>query len=569
MYNSFDRFGQLALATGMDTALVTWARQAAVDLTAIPGVENILRTGVTKATRAGARGERVRDALQAGGDAAASAINRLFGASGARIEVNKIIDAGDDVIMVGDKAYTAKVLNRIFVEEGAASAFDNTQLRSIIQNRRNAGGLGPLDPTIASDVAESISVRERYGAAVTLLEQGVEPRKAIQFVNKAYYDYATSVAKQEGTQTASGLILQALDPYLAYTKNATRQIFDSLFTPEAAYRMSIIRRVMDQGPAMLTEELYSRETDAYGVDVDALPDSVRQDYFTMKDVLLDKYKGDVPDDVKRAVRTVVSGGFETYEDGRLRQLSGEGPLRAFAKSSGLHDLRRAVPPRPDKSRQRTWMRGRPTIGITPDMESKAVQDYMNSQPTGERSTIAFVLPEDTIHMGMKRMMFTLLTGAAVYDATTGGDMTGGDIARFAGEYFSPERSPVLGPALGSATGAKAQTRRISKTLAKSIEHHFPGVHIERTTYGAGPSATTVHKLPPGPAWSYMFLMSGLKDVDATLQRIEGSPQLTALERQGMLMRAISTATGIPVVESQRTRTAELDTRDALRTMKQK
>lgn len=571
MYNSFDRFAQMALETGLDTAAVTWIRQAAVDLTAIPLVENALRVGIGD-TAFGARGEKARDILQAGGDRLASALNKLFGAAGHRLEVNKIMDAGDDVITLGDKTYTAKVLNKIFVEEGAASAFDNTELRSIIQNRRELRGLGPLDPSIASQVAESISVRERYGAAITLIEQGYEPRKAMQFVNKAYYDYATSVAKGETTDTGLGLILQTLDPFLAYTKNATRQIYDAVMTPEAAYKMGIIRRAMDEGAPIISEELYNLEVDQYGVDVDALPDNVRQDYFVLKSILNEHYKGKVPEGVQQAVRTIALGQEEIYEGGRLRQLKAIPGLREFINSSGLRELRQAVPPRPDVSRSRFFARGRPQITLTPDMSSQAVRDYMNSQPTESRSSIAFLLPEDTIHGGMKRMLFSALVGASMVnagkDAWTGDDVTRpADILRFAGEYFDPARSPVIGPAAAALVDAKVPPTRISKTMANLWEHSFPGVPLHRSTYGRGASEITVYKLPPG--YDHFWKLSGAKDLDNVFKRIAGNPQLTAMEKQGMIYKAITSVTGIPIIESNRARTADLDMRESMRTLQQK
>jgi hypothetical protein len=550
--NAIDRFAQLAIEAGFKPALINTARQGAVEFTTIPGVENAIRLfGEGK-------GEKVRDIMQLAGDRAAHALNGLFGAGGTRIEVNQILDGTDDVIMVGDKVYTAKVLRKIGVEEGAESSFDNTALRQVIMDRRRRMNLGALDNTIINDMAESISVRERYGGAVTLIEQGMEPRTAFRLVNKAYYDYATSVAKHESSSTGFGLALTTVEPYWAYKKNASRQIFNALMTPEAAYRMTLIRRATEQGADIVTNELYESQTDQYGVQVNALPERVRSDYFALKLTLDKHYKGKVPEGVRDGVRAVVSNGMDLYESGRYKQLTASGRIREGMKAAGLTPISAAVPPRPDESAYRGYISKRPAVGITPDMADPAIREYFGNQG-GSRSHLAWVMPEDTIRGGMEHMAHTALimlgTGVAMSDPSVDGN----DILQWAGDYWDIERAPVVGLAVSGMMGAKPKDQRISRTLAEMMRDMGLYTEGEQANWGRGPAAGEAYYLPEG------ILKRGLYDgkfrsADEFLKRYEGTPMLRQMGTKGDILKMISATRGYTFTEGQRERTAEQELR---------
>jgi len=550
--NTMDRFSQLAFETGMAPALVTTARQGLIELTTIPGFENIL-SGVYKPG-----GEKARDVLQAGGDRLASGLNKLFAAGGTRIEVNKILDGTDDVIMVGDKTYTAKVLRSIFVQEGAASSFDNTELRQIIMTRRAAMGMGPVDPKLINDMAESISVRERYGAAVTLLERGMEPRDAMRLVNKAYYDYATSIAKEESSSKAIGLLLTSVEPFWAYKKNATRQIFNRLMSPEGAYRMSIIRRATQEGADIATKELYESKTDRYGVQVDALPEPIRSDYFTLKLAIDEHYDGKIPDGIEEGVRAIVSNSMTLYESGRFKELTAQGDIRKFRQAAGMQAISRGTPPRPDESSYRGYISRRPAVGFTPDMSDPAMRRYFANQ-SGSKSHLALVLPEDTLHGAMEHMAHVSLLMAGMGMALQDDDIDADEVMSWVGDYWDLERAPVLGVAVKGMASGGDRGPRISKTLANMLREEGLYTDGETAKWGTGPAAGEAHYLPGGMV-GRGFYTAYIRSLDDVLKRMEGTPMLNQMGRKGDILKLISAARGYTFTEGQRERSAEQELR---------
>ena len=563
--NAGDRFAQLSYEMGIQAGLVNYTRQAFVELTSIPGVEALLRTPITKEARTGAFAEQVRDVLQAGGDRAASALNRVFGAAGVRIEVNQILDGVDDVIMVGDKAYTGKQLRRILAEEGTFGAFDNTQLK----NALNSGGLatflqnaGFFNPAQIAEMAESISVRERIGAIVGMMEHGHDPRTAARFMNNAYYDYATSVAKLESSSHALGLALTIADPYWAYTKNASRQTFDAMFRPEAAYKVMLVRRLMDDGADIATNELYRHQVDEYGVDTESLPEDLKQQYFTFKHALYEHYDGKVPEEVRRAARLVVSGKDAMYDDGRYVQLVDEdSKIAELRKKAGLHEIGQHAAPRPDKSAYRKYLQDRPTVTFTQDMSNEEIRNYHNSQVGGERSHLVWALPEDTARNGFNQIAFSILTAAAATRIVTAGPS--GDretearaLARHVRDFWDPARGPVIGGTAASIIrGPSGQGPRVSTIVGRSIEQMFPGTMMMRTV-GTGEARQEVWTLPP--AWRDAYLLSGLQAVDGSLKKYEGTPLSKRMGLQGELLNILSAGRGISVTEQRRSESAARD-----------
>ena len=95
---------------------------------------------------------------------------------------------------------------------------------------------------VAQDIAEGWSERERFGAMLTLVEMGFEPRVAARITIKALYDYAGSMSKWDRS-----FIINMFLPFWAFQKNANRQLIDTVFSPWGAYRLGVIRRSWEHG----------------------------------------------------------------------------------------------------------------------------------------------------------------------------------------------------------------------------------------------------------------------------------------------------------------------------------
>ena len=168
----------------------------------------------------------------------------------------------------------------------------------------------------SEDIAEAWAERERAGLAVTLIEGGMDPKTAARIAVEALYDYAGSMSKGD-----RNFLVNLFFPFWAFQKNANRQMFDVLFSPEGAYRLGVMRRAYDKGSDTLSELAYAASVDENGIYVDGLPDDLRQSYFALKKEIYGRYEvdGRIPPIVREELRLFVSGSVVRASLGQLRQ----------------------------------------------------------------------------------------------------------------------------------------------------------------------------------------------------------------------------------------------------------
>lgn len=578
-YNSWDRFMQLAMEAGFQPAIVNTARQSLLELSALPGLENLLRSpllGVSPEVRGGAVAESLRRALQTQGDKVGNLLGKLFGNGGLRVEVEAILEGGDELIKIGDKWYTRGHLRKIGVEEGAASSFDNTALARVILNNAERthvpiighlrGGMADITGKNAATIAEGISLRERHGAAVTLMEAGIDdPRLAYQISTRAYYDYATSVAKTESPSHAFGMVLNTVEPYWAYKKNAARQMYNVLNRPSSVYRMDIMRRIIEQGSDIASDELYDYRTDMFGIQVGAIEDPDLLDrYMEFKQLVVKTYDGKVPDEVIQTGHALFSGSYAGRQKwkGRQFEMAGGGEeaqkIRDFMRANDFSALRSAYSPPPDKSSLPSYAKDRGALVITPNLENEALREYYASQPAGQKSVVAYLTPPDTIHAGLNHIAFTMHLEMAMMKAVAdpSDHRWTPAIGDYVGKYWDVSRAPIVGPLVTSTMAAKdtARGERISSTLANRIEDYFPGVVCPSATFGQGDAKTTVYWMPPGPGW-YAAHAAVSGSVDTVARGWENVPVTEHLGHMGTLLKTLSATRGHTMIEFDANRSA--------------
>ena len=327
--NTFDHFNQTALRAGYDTAFVSTTRMFTQNVLSNP----IGQAAVFAARRSG-KGEEVeafRRVLQSGGDKAAQWAKMFSRGSKWHINVNDVIRGGDEIILLGGKPYVMGDLRQTFLEAGIFASFDTSQLGTKIENvgnlflmeQRKQGNLSQMGKDIlgdlkgaSEDIAEAWAERERAGLAITLIEGGMDPKTAARIAVEALYDYAGSMSKGD-----RNFLVNLFFPFWAFQKNANRQMFDVLFSPEGAYRLGVMRRAYDKGSDALSELVYAASVDENGIYVDGLPDDLRQSYFALKKEIYGRYEvdGRIPPIVREELRLFVSGSVVRASLGQLRQ----------------------------------------------------------------------------------------------------------------------------------------------------------------------------------------------------------------------------------------------------------
>ena len=327
--NTFDHFNQTAQGLGYRTALISTSRMFTQNVLSNP----LGQAAVFAARRAG-KGEAVeefRRVLQAGGDRTAEWAGKLTRGSKWHINVNDVIRGGDEIIMLGGKPYTNSQLRQTFLEAGIFASFDTSQLGTKIQNVGNlflqeankSKGLSKMGKDIlgdikgaSEDIAEAWAERERVGLAITLMEGGIDPRTAAKLTIEVLYDYAGSMSKGD-----RNFLVNLFFPFWAFQKNANRQYFDAIFSPQGAYRLGVMRRTYDKGSDYLSQLVYAASVDENGIDTSALPPELRDTYFALKADVYDRYEvdGHVPAIVREELRLFVSGSSIAYKDGQVLQ----------------------------------------------------------------------------------------------------------------------------------------------------------------------------------------------------------------------------------------------------------
>ena len=276
--------------------------------------------------------ERFRKFLQGGGDAFVHKLKRVLTDHPVRwdIKVNPIMRGADEVIVVGTRAYKAKDVRRVFLEEGIFASFDTRALEGIIRNEqrllRQRAGEGATSAKIRSiyknledldarrlveNTAEAWSERERTGLAVTMMELGFDPRQAARLTIDALYDYAGSMSRLDRS-----ILVNLMYPFWAFQKNANRHMFNYILSPWGAYRLNVARKIGQYGPEYLSWVLYELTIDPYGIDTQALSEEkpdVFMNYMQFRNTIENGY-GRIETLTKEQRRMIADGGGAIAQD---------------------------------------------------------------------------------------------------------------------------------------------------------------------------------------------------------------------------------------------------------------
>ena len=312
LMNTVDHFSQMAMVAGFRPALVSTVRLSFQNLMVFPGFAHTL--GLVDKLGGVQAGEKLRKVLQAGGDRTANLVGRFLNVSKYRVEVNPILEGvakdGSKVFSLMDsktgqtRFYNYADIRRIAVEEGIFASFDTRALERAINTGvrveykkfldkapapiSNAvdnikGGFGFFTDNVAK-TAECWSERERIGAMVTLMEAGMEPRQAARLAINGLFDYAGTMSKLD-----RNWVVNLMFPFWAFQKNANRLILRQMFTPQGAYKMGVLRRAYTVSADAITELLYERVADPYGIDADRMPVELKEKYYFLRGIIENGY----------------------------------------------------------------------------------------------------------------------------------------------------------------------------------------------------------------------------------------------------------------------------------------
>jgi len=523
--NTFDHFTQMSIAVGFRPAAASTARVLMQDVMVLPGVARSIWVLQKANVLSPEAAEKFRRVLQNGGDKAANAVSRLLRGSKYRIEVNPILEGKSGTFKVGDRVYSYRDIRSIAVQEGIFASFDTSQLGNAVRRTGNVAEKGFIKEQtgataviretthdvlqLTTDTAEAWAERERLGAMITLMEQGMRPRKAARLTIDALYDYAGSMSKMDRAWFVSLLI-----PFWAFQKNANAQIFNSLFSPWAAFRMGILRRSQDVGPDALTEILFESVAEPYGIDVSGLSAEGKDNYYLLRNLIENgmgslenmspeevehfesaygKIEDLTPDDrerlengyggyanVPKETRIALGGVFASYlyplADGKVRALN-----HYFREADGVAKMLTAKGRvvRPDKVDRRSFLRTRGGIAITLPM-TEGVRKYYSLVSSGHPYTELFI-PENTIHAGFRHIANTtatyILMSAKLADSVNFLSDDGGEFAEVhvmtpLKEVVDPARAPITSQMIALYAPHVQYPRQVHPALAKFVEDTF-------------------------------------------------------------------------------------------------
>ena len=312
LMNTIDHFNQMAMVSGYRPALASTVRVATQNVMVLHGMAHTL--GLIDKVGGAQTAENLRKVLQSIGDEASNAVGRMLNVSKYRIEVNPILegvasDGSRAFRLVDPKTGQARFYNyddirKIAVEEGIFASFDTRELQRSIKTGmrveadaffKNTDGIGSaagrrVKETLGfftdnvAKTAECWSERERIGAMVTLMEVGMEPRQAARLVIDGLFDYAGSMSKFD-----RHMLISSLFPFWAFQKNANRLILRQLATPAGAYRMGVLRRSYTTSAEAITELLYERVADPYGLDAERMPPELQDKYYFLRNMIENGY----------------------------------------------------------------------------------------------------------------------------------------------------------------------------------------------------------------------------------------------------------------------------------------
>ena len=525
LMNTFDHFTQMSIAVGFRPAAASTARVLMQDVMVLPGVARSIWVLQKTPFLDKDAAEKLRRVLQSGGDKAANAVSRLLRGSKYRIEVNPILEGKSGTFKVGDRVYSYRDIRSIAVQEGIFASFDTSQLGNAVRRTGNVAEKGFIKEQtgataviretthdvlqLTTDTAEAWAERERLGAMITLMEQGMDPRVAARMTIDALYDYAGSMSKMDRAWFVSLLI-----PFWAFQKNANAQIFNSLFSPWAAFRMGILRRSQDVGPDALTEILYDSVAEPYGIDVSGLSAEGKDNYYLLRNLIengmgslenmspeevehFNRRFGDIkdltPDDrerlengyggyanVPKEIRIALGGVFASYTyplaDGKVRSLN-----QYYRETDDVIRMLTAKGRvvRPDKADRRSFLRTRGGIAITLPM-TEGVRKYYSLVSSSHPYTELFI-PENTIHAGFRHIANTtatyILMSAKLADSVNFLSDDGGEFAEVhmmtpLKEVVDPARAPITSQMIALYAPHVQYPRQVHPALAKAVEDTF-------------------------------------------------------------------------------------------------
>jgi len=596
LMNSIDHFQQMAVEAGLAPAIASEIRLMTQNVMAIPGVARGIDTMSRLKGGDPGKAEAVRDALQRGGDAAAKKVSEFLNLSKYHINVTPVLDGTDEIIQVGDTFYRARDLRKIMVEEGVFSSFDVSELTSavrqlgeqILLNARKSGTFTQDQLAkyqewftfAVSDMAEAWGERERIGAAISLMEQGMDPRAAARLSVKALFDYGGTMSKADRHWMVSMIL-----PFWAFQKNANRMVFNNLFSPAGAYRMSVLRRTPEAVGDLVTELLYDSVTDPYGIDSSSMPPELKDQYFAARKIIEDQFGGkpsDIPQEVRMQMRAWLRGHNSWVDGKNLRFVDND--VIELLEGSGLPRAEVAkfsVRRRPKEARP-SWLRDRPGIAI-PQAVTQANKDLIaaSSNVTGEYPYLEVFFPDSTFSSGFRHMGATLTAYGQMAELITGAVPTDSGIEfnvqvlnNLRESIADPDRAPILGDTLRAMSGRDAMPVRVHPVIANLYELTFPNSELIRVpamkdTLG-GPATEEEKTLRServyilGGMPSFLFRQSPviaeanqllLKQMNPAL--LGGTP-LTDMEQRtalGILAGSARIATGLQVEEFSRAKTA--------------
>ncbi|QDP63586.1 MAG: hypothetical protein Unbinned7358contig1000_25 [Prokaryotic dsDNA virus sp.] len=617
--NTIDHFTQLAMTVGFRPAAASWARVALLNLSVFPGIHRALwliaKAGADKGFVPADLVERFRKAVQAGGDRAGYLMGRMLGNARWRIEVNPILDGASGSFIVGDKVYNYRDLRRIAIEEAIFSSFDARVLENTIRDsiedvadQMAAGQLAHRKRAVrtllneitkhTTEMAEAWSERERLGAMITLMESGLEPRIAAQLVVKGLYDYAGSVSRGD-----RALWVNLLFPFWAFQKNANRQVVANMFSAGGAYRMGVIRRTQKYGAEALTEFLYGSVADPYGVDVDNLPDDIKESYYALRSAiefgygpidqlddelrerledaygpleLVDEqtrnfiengYGGpeNVPDDMRQAMYMIFSDQSVMVEQGKIIELN---EVLMRLQKQHRYSMAPFAVRRPSPTDRAEYTRTRTGVAF-PAARTEAVQRYYSIVAAENPDSYPYLeiyLPESTIDAGFRHVgnmvAVYVLAGqvlASPVTEETNIDYTLMPAMRNAlTEVVDPESAPIPGAVAASAGWAEGGApARVHPSLVPTIMYFFPDmmITVEGTSdpFDPDPVKEDRYYLPPGIA-SRSFITSPVGEFNRMLMSEvppgvplgpeSGEPLLEAMGTQGAAVEWASALLGV-------------------------
>ena len=497
--NTMDHFNQMAQIVGFRPAFISTARLIPQTFATNP----IFQTALLGIQRAGKDdvGEVLRASLSKAGDKGAEWAAGLTRASKWNGSLDDLLEGRDGFVMVDDVPVSYRDLRAIGVEEGLAASFQTAELGTKIRRQgemfleqaKKKQGLAvvPLAPLardiykIAEDLAEGWSERERFGAMLTLVEMGVEPRKAARLSIDALYDYAGTMSKAD-----RHWLINIFFPFWAFQKNANRQLIDVLFSPRGAYRLGVLRRGYERVGDYASELLYEDIVDPLGLSTELMTTGEGGEldqYESLKAALAEEYGKPIallPDNLKRQIRLAFTGRDAVFEDGKWYQIDAEG--RRLRASERFKQFKNRFPDafveKPSRVSMARYTMNR-DVSMMPyptTQQNKNFHDLM-SYKNPNRTFSTFMFPEQSYRAAGKDLvlklgaMFAIARrvrdlGPAYYsDADDGGDLFTVQYPFL--EIFQPERA-LLASDLAVAFGLNeaAAPYKLSPFMAKGLDY---------------------------------------------------------------------------------------------------